>query len=158
MDNQRQHAIKGIRTGDSWTITRTFTREEVLAFGEISRDYNPVHYDVRFARSKGFKDVVCHGLLTASMISQVGGQLGWLAASMQFDFKKPVYMGDTITTTLTVGEISDKGFAQASAVYCNQDDEVVITAQLTGILPTESDKKVLQAMVDEGDPTNKLNQ
>ena len=49
MSDIRRRTIEGLRTGDTFTATRTFTEELVRAFGDLSRDYNPVHYDQRFA-------------------------------------------------------------------------------------------------------------
>jgi hypothetical protein len=42
MSTLRNRAIEGLRPGDAFTVTRTFTEKDVLWFGDISRDYNPV--------------------------------------------------------------------------------------------------------------------
>ena len=156
MKKLRQQAVRGVSPGDTWSFSRTFTEQDTMAFGDLTRDYNPVHYDDRFIQAKGLKGPICHGLLTASMISQVGGQLGWLAASMHFDFLKPVFFGDTVTCRLEVQEINEKGFARVFAEFHNAQDQCVLKADLTGILPSQEEKEVLQSMIDEGDPTNKL--
>ena len=36
------------------------------------------------------------------------------------------------------------------------DGRLVATAELFGVLPSAADREVLQRMVDEGDPTNRL--
>ncbi len=41
----RVKAAKGIYKGDTFTNTRTFTKEEALLFGDLTLNYNPVHYD-----------------------------------------------------------------------------------------------------------------
>jgi len=79
-----------------------------MVFAEISRDYNPVHFDARFASIKGFSNPICHGLLIAGMVTEIGGQIGWLASGMNFRFVKPVYFGDTIECRLTITEIERK--------------------------------------------------
>jgi acyl dehydratase len=155
MSNIRQRAIAGLKRGDSFAVSRTFTERETLAFAEISRDYNPVHFDSRFATVKKFQGRICHGLLVASLLTEIGGQLGWLASGMQFRFKKPVYFGDTITCCLTITELDDRNRAIAEAVFKNQQEEIVIEADLTGILPGVPEKRVMEVMVAEGDPTNK---
>ncbi len=66
MSGMRQLAIAGLRPGDTFTVTRTFTGELTWAFGELSRDYNPVHYEPRFTDVKGFGGLICHGLLVGS--------------------------------------------------------------------------------------------
>lgn len=152
----RQHAIKGLKTGDSFTTTRTFTGPETSAFGDLTRDYNPVHYDPRWAASKGFGGTICHGLLVGSMICEFGGQVGWLATGMNFRFIAPVYFGDTIRCTLTITQIEENGRAEAEAVFDNHNGRTVCLAHLTGRLPSEPERQLLQRMIAEGDPTNKL--
>jgi acyl dehydratase len=93
----RQRAIEGLKVGDSFKYSRTFTQEETEHFGDITRDYNPVHYDLRWADAKRFNGLICHSLIVESMICEFGGQVGLLATGMNFKFDKPVYFGDTIT-------------------------------------------------------------
>ena len=152
----RQKAIGGLKIGDTFSITRTFREKDVILFAEITRDYNPVHFEERFSRAKAFSGRICHGLLVASMISEIGGQMGWLASEMNFRFKKPVYFGDTILCRLKIIKVSDRGRAEAEAVFRNQDETIVLEASLKGILPGPPEREVLKAMVAEGDPTNKI--
>ncbi len=152
----RQRAIEGLRPGDTFTASRTFTEELVRSFGDLSRDYNPVHYDPRFAGAKGFPALICHGLLVGSLITEVGGQIGWLATGMDFRFVKPVLFGDTVTCRFTLLEVDERGRARARAVFSNQHGTTVVEASLTGRLPGEAERKILEAMVAEGDPTNKI--
>ncbi len=156
MSELRRRAIRGLKPGDSFEIKRTFTREDTLAFGGLTRDYNPVHYEPRFAQAKGFSGIVCHGLLTGSMICEVGGQLAWLATGMSFRFRRPVYPGDTVTCRLVITQIDERGKAHAAGTFSNQHGEQVATAELTGFLPTGRSRDILADMVAEGDPTNAI--
>ena len=151
----REKTIAGLKPGDSFVLSRTFTEEDTLAFADLSRDYNPVHFDDRFARARNFPGRICHGLLVASILTEIGGQIGWLASRMNFGFKKPVYFGDTIECRFTITEVDDRNRAKAEAVFKNQQDEIVIEALLTGIIPGLTERRVMEAMVAEGDPTNK---
>jgi acyl dehydratase len=152
----RDRTIAGLTPGTTFTVTRTFTEPLVEQFADLTRDYNPIHFDPRFVAVKGLKSRICHGLLVGGMVTEVGGQIGWLASGMNFRFKRPVYMGDTITCTLTITEIDEKCRARADAVFVNQEGDVVLTAHLTGRLPGKPEIQVLRQMVDEGDPTNGL--
>ncbi|MBW2610797.1 MAG: MaoC family dehydratase [Deltaproteobacteria bacterium] len=156
MSDIREKTINGLKTGDSFTISRTFTEKDMLAFADITRDYNPVHFDERFARTKNFSGRICHGLMTAGMVTQVGGQIGWLATGMHFEFKKPVYFGDTITCNFTISDIDKRGRARADVICTNQAGHTVFEAWITGMLPASPEVEVLAAMVSEGDPTNGL--
>jgi acyl dehydratase len=156
MSEIRRQAISGLKIGDSFTVKRTFTEKDMIAFAEITRDYNPVHLDDRFAAAKQFNGRICHGLQVAAMLTEIGGQMGWLASVMNFRFKKPVYFGDTVTCTLTITDVDPRNRARAFAKYQNEDGVVVLEADLEGIVPAEPEQAVLKAMVQEGDPTNKL--
>jgi acyl dehydratase len=155
MSHIRQKSISGLKTGDSFVITRTFTEQDTVTFGDISRDYNPVHFDKRFANSKAFPNPICHGLLVASMITEIGGQIGWLATGINFRFRKPVYFGDTIECRLTITEIDGRDRAKAEGLFRNQREELVIEASITGIVPGIPEREIMARMVAEGDPTNK---
>lgn len=149
MSDIRKKTIAGLQAGDSFTLTRTFTEEETLAFGEISRDQNPVHYSDEFARAKNLEGKICHGLLVGGMITEVGGQIGWLASGMNFRFRRPVYFGDTITCVFTLTEVDERNRARAEAVLSNQHGETVIDAWLTGVLPGPEEQEVMLAMLSE---------
>ena len=156
MSEIRNRTIQGLQVGDCFTVSRCFTEEDVSVFADISQDYNAVHFDPRFAGAKSFKDRICHGLLVGSMLTEVGGQIGWLASVMNFQFKQPVYFGDTITCKFTITDIDERLRATAEAVYFNQEGDIVLMAELKGILPDTAERRILDAMVAEGDPTNKI--
>ncbi len=152
----RRRAIEGIEAGDSFTVTRRFSETDTMRFGELTRDYNPVHHDDRFARAKGLPQRICHGLLIGALITEIGGQIGWLASGMSFRFLGPVGFDQTVSCTLIVHTVDSRGKARASAEMRAGDGRLVATAELFGLLPTAADREVMQRMVDEGDPSNPL--
>ena len=156
MSHFRKKAIGGLEEGDTFSVSRTFTEQDVIQFADISRDYNPVHCDERFAKVKNFDGRICHGLLIASQVTEIGGQIGWLASGMTFKFKKPVYFGDTIKCDLTITDIDERGFARAEAMFTNDDEITVLEAVVTGIVAGDQEKQVMKDMLAEGDPTNKI--
>jgi 3-hydroxybutyryl-CoA dehydratase len=155
MSPMRRKAVDGLNIGDTFSVSRTFTELDMVHYANISRDYNPVHFDERFAKAKNFHSRICHGLLVAGLITEIGGQIGWLASGMNFTFEKPVYFGDTITCNLTITDIADKGSAQAKAVFTNEHGTTVMEAVITGFVPGTREKQVMKEMLAEGDPTNK---
>jgi 3-hydroxybutyryl-CoA dehydratase len=156
MSQIRKKTIEGLSAGDTFTVLRRFTEEDVLAFADVTRDYNPIHFDKRFVQTKNFNGRICHGLLVGSILTEIGGQIGWLASEMNFRFKRPVYLGETIECRFTIKEIDGRNRARAEAIYRNQDGIIVLEADLAGILPGSREREVLDTMVAEGDPTNKL--
>lgn len=156
MSRMREKAAQGIEAGDVFTVTRTFSQEETEAFGHLTKDYNPVHYDQDFAGIKGFPQLILHGLLTAGMVCEVGGQLAWLATGMDFRFRRPVLFGDTITCTVTVTSVDQRGWAKAEALYTNQRGEVVVSARMQGQVPRGESQEALSRRLEQGDPYNPL--
>ena len=156
MPEIRDRTIQGLQAGDTFTISRCFSEEDMMTFADVTRDYNAVHFNSRFSGSKNFKDRICHGLLVGSMLTEIGGQIGWLASAMNFRFKQPVYFGETITCKFTITDIDHRLHACAQAAYFNQDGNLVLEAELKGILPDEVERRILHDMVAGGDPTNKL--
>jgi 3-hydroxybutyryl-CoA dehydratase len=144
----RQQAIEGLKEGASFTYSRTFSQQETERFGDLTRDYNPVHYDLRWSQAKGFDGLICHGLLVGSMICDFGGQVGWLATGMSFKFIKPVYPGQSITCTITIDTIEPSGRAEAKAVCANEGGEPVCYATLSGRLPLADERGLLKLITD----------
>ncbi len=152
----RLKAVSGLSVGDTFTYQRTFTKEETIRFGDMTRDYNPVHYDERWTNEKGFNGLICHGLLVGAMICEFGGQVGWLASGMNFKFMRPVYFDDTIQCVVSITEIEENGRAKAEATFTNQNKKQVGVVQMTGRLPIKNEINILNTITREGDPTNNL--
>lgn len=157
MSALRELAARGsFAPGTRVRVTRTFTQEDLEAFGALTRDFNPVHYEPRWVARKGYRAPICHGLLVGSMLCEPGGQWGWLATTMSFRFRGPVYVGDTITCELTITEFDARCRARGECVLTNQHGEVVLTAELGGYLPDADERALLGEMIAAGDPTNGL--
>ncbi len=150
----RRKASAGLTAGDAFVVSRRFTEQDAAAFAQISGDYNPIHFDDRFATAKNMQGRICHGLLVGGLLTEIGGQIGWLASGMNFRFRKPVYFGDTIECRFVITEIDERNRAKAEASFKNQHDEIVLEAQVTGVVPGVPERRVLEQMIAEGDPTN----
>src|SRR5438477_12126099 len=95
-------AFDSINEGQTFTFRRTFNEGDVALFCGVTGDYNPYHIDQTFAESSWFGRRNIPGLLTASMITHIGGMIGFLATDMEFQVILSVYIGHTITCTVTV--------------------------------------------------------
>ncbi len=134
---------RGIRSGDQVSLTRTFTDRDVAQFGRLTGDMNPYHFCPDFARATRFGRPIAHGLLVASMLTEVGGQWAWLATEMSFKFTAPVFSGDTITLELEVVSQDERNLTRAEARWVNQDSVVVATGSLAGYPPTSEQRRLL---------------
>jgi len=154
MKSPRERAAEGLQAGDRFTVIRCFSEDDIRQFAQISRDYNPVHCDTGYAELCGFKAPIAHGLLTASLLTEVGGQIGWLATGMSFNFKRPVYAGEQITCHWLIVDIDERRHAKAEVRIFNAEGIQVLEATTCGVLPGTSERERLTQMLFDGDPTN----
>ena len=93
----------GMRESFKWIITD----DMMQMFLSITGDVNPLHNNIGYAKEQGFKDRVVYGMLSASLISTMGGcylpGMYCLIQGVEVRFVKPVYIGDELTVN---GEIS----------------------------------------------------
>ena len=150
MSQIRNRTIQGLTVGDTFTVSRKFTEQDMITFADITRDYNPIHFDEDFVATKNLNGRICHGLLVGSLLTEIGGQIGWLASEMNFRFKKPVYFGDTIECSLTITNIDARHRARADVIYRNQEGTIVLEAELAGILPGDRERRILDAILSGG--------
>lgn len=128
-----REAFDEMHVGQTFMFRRTFTDGDVALFCGVTGDYNPYHQDESFARESWFGRLTIPGLLTGSMLTHIGGLLGFLATEMFFEYLAPVFVGDTILCTVTVTEKDEeKRRVTASAEFMNQDDVEVLRATFSG--------------------------
>ena len=77
-----QEAFDEMHVRQTFTFRRTFTDGDVAMFCGVTGDYNPYHQDEAFAREGPHGRLTIPGLLTGSMLTHIGGLLGFLATEM----------------------------------------------------------------------------
>ncbi|MFI5273613.1 MAG: MaoC/PaaZ C-terminal domain-containing protein, partial [Ktedonobacterales bacterium] len=99
----------------------------------VTGDFNPYHLDAMFAAESFFGRRIVPGLLTGSMITHIGGLIGFLATEMHFAYVAAVYIGDTVTCTVTFVAKDDTTRSFTGAARCvNQAGEEVLSASFKG--------------------------
>lgn len=127
-----------MRVGDAWRETRSFTADDVAAFAELTHDPNPMHSDAEFASDSRFGGRVVHGMLCASMFGAMVGQRfpGAIYLSQTLEFRRPVYLGDTVTAAIAVERLEAAGrVATLSTCSDNQNGERVVDGEARVLLP-----------------------
>ncbi|MDQ1488066.1 MAG: hypothetical protein QOD57_4270 [Actinomycetota bacterium] len=113
-------------------ITRTtlppITREQVQHYAEAVGDFNPMHFDVDFAKAAGLPDTVVHGPLTVAKIADVlVAQLGADALlNLDVRLRAPVFPGDELTVESAdygVSVTKADGTVAATGVVITREDE-----------------------------------
>ena len=80
-------------------------RADLVRYAGASRDFNPIHWNERFAKSVGLPDVIAHGMFTmASAIRVVTDWVGDPGAVIEYSvrFTRPVVVPDPDGTSLHV--------------------------------------------------------
>lgn len=107
----KEYQLEDIKVGMEESFQATITEEMMKKFLDITGDVNPLHNDEEFARDKNHPGIVAYGMLTASFISTLGGVYlpgkNCLIQGVEVKFKKPVYIGDTLTITGVVDEVHE---------------------------------------------------
>lgn len=119
--------------GDKASFTRTLTEADVALFIGTTWDVNPLHTDEIYCAATPFKHRIVPGLLTASLLTHLGGLWAFLATVMDFHFLAPVYVGDSITAQAEVAEVDAQSGAVLLKCTCtNQDGKLVLSAEVRG--------------------------
>ena len=95
------------------------TRADLVRYAGASGDFNPIHWNERFAKSVGLPDVIAHGMFTmATAVRVVTDWAGDPGAVVEYGvrFTRPVVVPDpgsaTISVSGTVRAIRDDGLVE----------------------------------------------
>ena len=81
------------------------------AFQQCSGDFNPLHTQKEFAKSKGFNECVMYGNILNGFVSYFVGMLlptqDVIIHSQDIAYKNPVFMNDKLDFTAKVEDISE---------------------------------------------------
>jgi acyl dehydratase len=93
------------------TAGRTITEADITNFAGLSGDFNPIHVNAAYAAETIFGQRIAHGLLVLSVASGLAVQGGFMGdkleafLSLEWEFRGPVFIGDTVQVELTVKEL-----------------------------------------------------
>ena len=135
------------------TRGRTITEADIVQFGTLTGDYNPMHLDAEYTKGHMMGQRVAHGMLTLSYAVGLAFQLGFMDQtvlafrSLEMKFSQPVYIGDTVHVVLTVKETQPAPRLGGGAVtlevrVVNQDNKTVQKGEWVALVasrPTEGD-------------------
>jgi len=135
-----------MKVGETASLVRTLSKEDIELFAIMSGDVNPAHVDEDYARSDLFHKIIAHGMWGASLISTLLGTTlpgpGTIYLGQTLHFERPVAIGDRMTVTVTVTEKEAKQHRVSFDCHCtNQWGEVVISGSAQVIAPTTKVKR-----------------
>ena len=148
--NDATHALQVLRNrtfdeiaiGDSDSIQRTLTHEDIQLFAVLSGDANPAHLDAEYAAATRFHGVIAHGMWGGALISAVLGTRlpgpGTVYLAQTLHFRLPVRVGDTLTVGVAVtAKDAAKKLVTLACTCVNQDGKTVIDGEATVLAPSE---------------------
>lgn len=104
--------FESIEIGMTAQYSQTITDADIKSYAGLSGDHNPVHIDEAYAADSRFKKRIAHGLMSAGFFSALFGTKlpgpGCVYVSQTLNFKRPVYINDTVTAIVTVTNVDPK--------------------------------------------------
>lgn len=105
------YKFEDLTIGLSASRDHVVTDADIVAFADVSGDHNPVHLDEAFAQTTPFKGRIAHGMLSGAYISAlIASELpgaGSIYISQSLNFKRPVRIGDQLTTKVSVTALDE---------------------------------------------------
>lgn len=131
MAKQTIDRLEELSAGQSASIQRILTAEDVAAFAQLSGDYNALHLDREFAARTEFSRPVAHGFLHASLLSTLIGMKlpgrGALYLSQTIEFSSPAFVGDSLIATATIDKIDrETRIVDLFTIISNQRGQAVL--------------------------------
>jgi 3-hydroxybutyryl-CoA dehydratase len=122
-----------LKVGDIIRFERMFTKEDVEMFTKVSLDEGDHHV---LPDEQG--RLVIQGLLTATLPTKIGGENNVLARTMNFEFLRPVFTGDTILCEVRIEELEPKDnnrtSIMATFLCTNQNEKQVLRGSFAGVI------------------------
>ena len=127
----KEYRISEIYVGMKEKFSQEITSEMMNEFLKLSGDKNPLHTNVEYARRQGYENCVVYGMLTAALISKLGGCYlpgkYCLIQGVDIKFTQPVFVGDVLDV---IGEVKrvdiDLKYIEVKVVMVNQVKDTVL--------------------------------
>lgn len=129
--NHKLTTFSDLKVGQTASLRKTITKEDLNHFIAITGDENPLHVDESFARQTFFGQRLAHGMLSASLFSTLVGMhipgIGAIYKSQTLEFLRPVFIGDTLCAWFEILAIDlDAEEVEIKSWITNHDGDIVI--------------------------------
>lgn len=120
------------------TLGRTITETDIVIHAGQTGDFFPHHMDEEWCKTQPFQKRIAHGTLIFSIaVGMTAGLINEVAMTYGYErlrFIKPVFIGDTITVSVTIKEKKDHkkpGFGLVTELVeaFNQAGELVMLCE-----------------------------
>jgi len=123
-----------LTVGEVASLSRTIVPEDIASFAALSGDHNELHTDPPYAKTTQFGKTVVHGMFLGALVSQlVGMRLPGkycLLVKETLEFKKPVFIGDTVVVMGTLSRKTDALQLVEIAIDIKRENDIVATGTI----------------------------
>lgn len=139
--------------GDSYSEKFCITDDVVRKFADFSSDFNPLHIDQDYAKTRGYSRQISHGVIQLSYLSKIIGMNfpgpGAIWMNQTVDWLMPVLTGDTIEIKLRIKDkslsariitLSVEIFNQNNMMVMKGESKVKLTESLSNKAHVEINK------------------
>jgi acyl dehydratase len=112
------------------------SRADLVRYAGASGDFNPIHWNERFAKSVGLPDVIAHGMYTMALAARVVSDwAGDPGAVLEYSvrFTRPVVVpdpdGTTVRVTGAVRDVREDGVAEIELTATVEGQTVLAKAR-----------------------------
>ena len=120
--------------GATASVSKRLGSREVELFSVMTGDRNPLHVDEAAAKASRFGGLITQGGVTSGLLNAVVAERlpgpGTVFLSVTWRFRRPTYLGETMTATVTVTDVrEDKPICTLDTTVVNADGEVCIEGE-----------------------------
>jgi acyl dehydratase len=124
------------REGAAAERSKYITQQDIALFTEMTGDRNPLHFDEEVARDSLFGGLIVQGGVTSGILNALVAEdlpgPGSVFLSVEWQFVKAVYVGDTITGRVEVTHVRhDKPICKLATIVRNQNGDTCLRGTAT---------------------------
>ena len=131
--------FEDVSVGMRESHAKEVTSADIVGFADLSGDRNPIHLSDEYAKQTPFGGRIAHGIYTASFISAlIATRLpgpGAIYISQTLRFLAPVRINDTVTTSVEVVELVERGRRAKLRCECKVGDTLVLEGEAEVKIP-----------------------
>lgn len=134
-----------LAVGDSFSLTRTITTDEVRTFADLTGDENPLHVDPEYAEDTRFGKPIVQGVLLLAVFSKILGHDfpggGTIAVSLSGRYVRPVPVEAEIEFRVRVTEMIEKRKHVKAQVRASHAGEMILEGEAVMIPPSDGEPR-----------------
>ena len=114
------------KVGQSFSYEWTINNKVYQKFLNLSNDFNPMHTNSNYAKSKGYKDKIVHGNILSCFISFFIGELlpikNLVIIGQNIKYENAMYINDSIKLEVILTKFSESvNFIQFEFLFIKND-------------------------------------